>query len=44
MTAEPREFGIPGHCFDIDGDWWHDPGSCTHHADGRPCCGVEGPS
>ncbi len=22
--------GAPGHCFDIDGDWWHEPGSCRH--------------
>ena len=20
--------GAPGVCFDIDGDWWHTPGSC----------------
>jgi len=22
--------GTPGTCFDIDGEWWHEPGSCPH--------------
>lgn len=25
---QPQYFGAPGHCFDINGDWWHKPGSC----------------
>lgn len=33
-------FGMPGHCYDIDGGWAHDPGTCAavecrHYA----CCG-----
>ena len=27
--AEVEYFGVPGTCFDIDGDWWHEPGSVT---------------
>jgi protein gp37 len=22
--------GAPGYCFDIDNEWWHDPGSCSY--------------
>lgn len=22
--------GAPGHCVDIDGQWWHAPGTCQH--------------
>lgn len=22
--------GAPGICFSIDGEWWHEPGSCPH--------------
>lgn len=22
--------GAPGYCFDIDGEWWHKPGSCRY--------------
>jgi hypothetical protein len=47
-SAQPdpaRYHGVPGHCFSIDGDLWHDPGEC--HSNGkhltldndRPCCG-----
>lgn len=41
---EPRGlyYGAPGHCFSIDGDLWHNEGSCRH-ADGRPCCGYGDP-
>jgi hypothetical protein len=21
--------GVPGHCVGIDGDWWHEPGTCA---------------
>jgi len=35
-------YGAPGHCFSIDGDLWHDEGSCRH-ADGCPCCGYGDP-
>lgn len=36
-------FGIPGHCFDIDGDLWHDPGECKDvECRRRPCCGYRG--
>lgn len=26
--SEPRVKGMTGVCFDIDGEWWHEPGSC----------------
>lgn len=26
-ASELTYFGIPGVCFDVDGDWWHEPGS-----------------
>ncbi len=38
-----RYFGRPGHCFDIDGGWWHEPGTCpgaVMNCDGK-CCGVD---
>jgi hypothetical protein len=35
--AEVRYYGSPGHCYDIDGGWWHDPGTCTW---GHDCCGA----
>lgn len=39
MSTE-RTFGVPGHCFSIDNDWWHEPGKCRDpHM--RPCCGFE---
>lgn len=42
MAEEKVEyFGIPGVCFNIDGDWWHEPGS-QPDSDGRKCCGVVG--
>jgi len=34
-------YGVPGHCHDIDGFFWHDPGECIGapvNCDGR-CCG-----
>ena len=38
---EKEYFGIPGHCFDIDGYLWHDPGTCNgvHFTITKPCCG-----
>ena len=39
--TETEYYGIPGHCFDIDGDRWHEPGECKGAAvncDGE-CCG-----
>ena len=38
-----RYFGAPGHCFNIDGEWWHDPGTCPGailNCNGK-CCGIE---
>jgi hypothetical protein len=36
--AEERDpevlYGIPGICYDIDGNWWHEPGSQGD------CCGI----
>jgi hypothetical protein len=29
IEGEPYE-GMAGICFDIDGQWWHEPGSCPH--------------
>lgn len=29
MSEGPSHFGIPGVCYSIDGDWWHEPGSVT---------------
>ena len=31
--------GMPGFCFDIDGDWWtgHGPGSGCRYCDPTPC-------
>lgn len=40
-TDPGRYFGIPGHCFDIDGYLWHEPGRCrggVWNCDGN-CCG-----
>lgn len=45
MSAEPRYFGQPGHCYSIDGDWWHEPGKCPAKPDCRGgCCGVDEPA
>lgn len=47
MTVNGREyFGTPGHCYDIDGFLWHDPGACKDvFCQGQPgakaCCGYE---
>ncbi len=40
---EKEYFGCPGHCFDIDGDLWHEPGSCKgpHFTISGPCCGYK---
>lgn len=35
-------FGVPGHCYSIDGDWWHEPGACRW-CTSNPCCGVVEP-
>ena len=24
------QYGKPGYCFDINGEWWHAPGSCPN--------------
>lgn len=29
---------IPGHCISIDGDLWHEIGSCLHGRSQEPCC------
>lgn len=34
-----RTYGVVGHCYNIDDEWWHDPGTCLHR--GEPCCGDE---
>jgi hypothetical protein len=43
LAAPPKKvyFGRPGHCFDADGAWWHEPGGCEGapaNCDGK-CCG-----
>lgn len=41
--AEPIYYGIAGHCFDIDGGLWHEPGQCVGapvNCNGK-CCGFE---
>ena len=45
--AEERYFGAPGVCYDIDGNWWHEPGSVTGEGplpkpSPRKCCGIVG--
>lgn len=42
---EPQYFGQPGHCFNIDGEWWHDPGTCKGAPDNcdAKCCGILAP-
>lgn len=35
-----QQSGVPGHCYDIDGGLWHEPGTCegaTVNCDGK-CC------
>lgn len=42
ITSE-RYFGVAGHCHDIDGWFWHEPGTCkgaSVNCNGR-CCGYE---
>jgi hypothetical protein len=36
-------FGRAGHCFDIDGNLWHEPGACRGAPDNcsGKCCGYE---
>ena len=43
MSAETRYFGQPRHCFTIDGEWWHEPGTCPGALLNCPgkCCGVD---
>lgn len=37
---EPMPFAVPGHCVTIDGEWWHEMGSCLHGSERKPCCGL----
>lgn len=30
ITIALNPSGAPGSCYDIDGGWWHAPGSCNH--------------
>lgn len=30
--------GVPGHCYDIDGNLWHDPGDCRECGPDPQCC------
>lgn len=35
--------GVPGHCFDIEGDWWHEPGKCPGaplNCNGKCCSAI----
>lgn len=43
LAIPPKKvyFGVPGHCFDADGEWWHEPGGCKGAVVNCPggCCG-----